>query len=122
MENHGARHMADQLTRYAILSADDRPLREVSVPEWGGSLFVRMMTAGERDAFEASQGTDPHRDLRARLAVATVCDGDGQLLFAAADVPALTAKSGRALDRIFAAAARHNGITAADVEELRKNS
>lgn len=115
--------MADNLTRARILEADDRPMKEVVVPEWKGSVFVRMMSAGERDAFEASQGRgDPHRDLRARLAVATVCDAEGRALFTAEDVPALTAKSGRALDRIFAAAAKHNGITAADVEELRKNS
>lgn len=115
--------MADQLTRSAILAAQDLPLKEVQVPEWGGAVYVRMMTAGERDAFEASQGQgNPHRDLRARLAVATVCDSCGSALFTAEDVPALTAKSGRALDRIFAAAAKHNGITAADVEDLRKNS
>lgn len=110
------------LTRAAILEQNDRPIREVPVPEWGGKVLVRMMSAGERDAFEASQQGDPHKDLRARLAVATVCDADGVPLFTAEDVPALTAKSARALDRIFAAAARHNGITAADIEELRKNS
>lgn len=113
--------MALDLTRDAILSASDRPLKHVPVPEWGGDVYVRVMTAGERDAFEAAQGEDAHKDLRARLAVATVCDSDGNLLFTAADVPAVTAKSARALDRIFAASARHNGITAADVEELRKN-
>jgi hypothetical protein len=114
--------MADQLTKARILEAQDLPLKEVPVPEWGGKVFVRMMTAGQRDAFEAEQTTNPHRDLRARLAVATVCDEAGELLFTAEDVPTLTKKSARALDRIFAAAARHNGITQADVDELRKNS
>lgn len=116
--------MADQLSRAQILGAFDLPTRRVEVPEWGGHVFVRMLTAGERDEFEAAQqsGGNPHKDLRARLAAATVCDESGELLFTAQDVPALTAKAGRALDRIFAAAAKHNGITAADIEELRKNS
>jgi hypothetical protein len=115
--------LADKLTRAQILNAYDLPLKEVQVPEWDGKVFVRMMTAGERDAFEAAQqGGNPHRDLRARLAVATVCDDGGQPLFTADDVAALSGKSARALDRIFAAAAKHNGITAADVEDLRKNS
>lgn len=116
--------MAHQLTRASILEANDRPMKEIAVPEWGGHVYIRMMSAGERDAFEGAQESNPapYRDLRARLAVATVCDTDGELLFTPDDVPALTAKSGRALDRIFAAASKHNGLTKADVDELRKNS
>jgi hypothetical protein len=116
--------MADKLTLTLdrILAVEDLKTRDVAIPEWGGSVTIRMMTAGERDAFEAAQAIEPHKDIRARLAVATVCDAEGRLLFGPEHVAALSAKSGRALDRIFAAAARLNGITAADVEELRKNS
>jgi hypothetical protein len=80
------------------------------------------MTAGERDQFEAAHRRQPDRDIRARLAVATVCDDAGQLVFSETDIPALSGKSARALDRIFAMAARVNGISAEDVDELRKNS
>ena len=105
-----------------ILGADDLTTKEVKVPEWGIDVRIRMMTAGQRDAFEAAQALDPHTDVRARLAVATICDADGNLIFTADDISALSKKSGRAMDRIFAAAARFNGITAADIEELKKNS
>lgn len=119
--------MADQLSnghlsRAAILQAEDLPTRSVDVPEWGGAVWIRTMTGGERDRFEAEFKRDPTSDIRARLAVATICDEAGGLIFSAEDVPAITRKSSKALDRIFAAATVHTGLTERDVEELRKNS
>ncbi len=111
-----------RLTRDAILGAQDLPVLTVSVPEWGGEVFIRTMTGGERDQFEASWRQNRTDDIRARLAVATLCDEDGHLLFTAADVPGISAKSSKALDRIFAASTAHSGLTDKDVEELRKNS
>ncbi len=120
--------MADQLnghiklTRDAILGAQDLPVLSIPIPEWGGEVYIRTMTGGERDQFEAGWKRNPTDDIRARLAVATLCQEDGQLLFTAADVPALSAKSSKALDRIFAASTAHSGLTDKDVEDLRKNS
>jgi len=108
--------------RDQILCACDLPVKEVKVPEWGCTVYVKMMTAQERDRFEAAQMASPMSDVRARVAVATICDEAGNLLFKDADIPALNGKSARALDRIFAASTKHNGITAADIEELKKNS
>ncbi len=119
--------MADQLnelvrlTRDAILRVEDLPLHEVAVPEWGGMVLIRAMTGGERDRFEAAWKQDPSSDIRARLAQATLCNPAGDLIFKLEDVPSLSAKSSKALDRIFTAATIHNGITDRDVEELRKN-
>ena len=46
--------MADVLlSRDDILGSDDLRLERVDVPEWNGVLYVRVMTAGERDQFEA---------------------------------------------------------------------
>jgi len=117
--------MADQLTRLtrdAILDANDLPVVRVPIPEWGGTVFIRTMTGGERDQFEAEWKKNPTDDIRARLAVATLCDAEGTLLFTPADVPLLSKKSSKALDRIFAASTAHSGLTDKDVEELRKNS
>jgi hypothetical protein len=110
------------LTRDQILGADDLPRVEVEVPEWGGSAFVRTMTGTERDRFESEHIKNPHRDIRARLVAATLCDEQGNLLFGPADVEALGRKGAAALDRVFAVALRLNGIGKADVEELEKNS
>jgi hypothetical protein len=69
-----------------------------------------------------SQIANPNTNVRARLVAATVCDRDGNLLFTNDDLSAISKKAGCALDRIFAAAAKHNRITPADIEELKKGS
>lgn len=117
------------LTKSAILSADDLKTEDVEVPEWGGAVRVRAFSGRERDAFEASlvrgDGKDRKVDLtnmRARLVALTVVDETGQKLFTHEDVDLLGAKSGAALDRVFAVAQKLNGLSAADVEDLTKNS
>ena len=112
----------DGLNRESILGSDDLKSVEVEVPEWGGAVWVRTMTATQRDAFEAQQIREPFRDVRARLAVATVCDSHGELLFTEADIPALSRKSGKALDRVFAVATKLSGLSKEDIDDLKKSS
>jgi hypothetical protein len=108
---------------------EDLPREAVYVFEWGGSVLVRTMSGTERDAFEvasvAARGKSREvnlANLRARLAVLCLVDADGKRLFSDADAPALGAKSARALSRIYDVAARLNGLSADDAEELAKNS
>lgn len=117
------------LTRDSILAADDLPRKLVSVPEWGGDVFVRTMTGGERDQFEQmimeAGGADSsgwRKCFRAKLAVLTLCDENGKSLFSFDDWETLSKKSAAALDRVFAVASRLNGISKTDVQELEKNS
>ena len=117
------------LSKTAILAAQDLQTEDVEVPEWGGTVRVRSFTGRERDAFEASmvrgEGRDRKVDLtnmRARLVGLTVIDETGQRLFTDDEVDLLGAKSGAALDRVFAVAQKLNGLSGADVEELSKNS
>ena len=117
------------LSKTAILAAQDLQTEDVEVPEWGGAVRVRSFTGRERDAFEASmvrgEGRDRKVDLtnmRARLVGLTVIDETGQRLFTDEEVDLLGAKSGAALDRVFAIAQKLNGLSGADVEELSKNS
>lgn len=110
------------LNKEQILQAKDARTERVEIPEWGGYVFVRMMSARQRDQFEAEQVSDPYKDIRARLAVHTVCDEQGEMLFTMADVEALSQKSAAALDRIFAAAVKLNRISKEDIDELEKNS
>ncbi len=132
------------LTKDQILSASDLPTEEVQVPEWGGSVFVRTMNGTERDAFEqdiiAARARDAEQNeasdgvpnaaksnselvnIRARLAVKTVVDAQGNRLFTDNDAAALGKKSGKALDRIFDVAQRLSGIGEKDVKELEGNS
>lgn len=116
------------LTREQILQAQDLHTEEVAVPEWGGSVLVRGMTGTERDAFEASilemngKGSRMDmRNLRAKLAALCMVDEQGERVFTEKDAGELGKKSATALSRVFEAAQRLSGLTAADVEELQKN-
>lgn len=120
------------LTREAALSASDLPREKVDVPEWGvgAYVFVRGLTGTERDSWECyclakreaigSQGGFP--GIRASLVVRATIDDDGRRIFTDADADEVSEKNGKALDRIWTVAARLSGITAEDVEELKKNS
>lgn len=126
--------MGKCLTRADILNANDIQKERVNTPEWGkdGYVFVKALTARERDRWEASlyetkgRGTNveivsKRDDMRARLAAITICDETGQKMFEVADIDALSQKSAKPIDRIFAVAQRLSGITKEDVEELEKN-
>jgi len=110
------------LTKDAILQADDLPRELVSVPEWGGDVYVRTMTGTERDAWELGITEGDRSNIRASFAACVCCGDDGALLFALADVVALGAKSSAALDRIFAVGRTLNGLSDDDVDALEKNS
>jgi len=111
------------LTRLEILGSDDLNAEEVQVPEWGGLVRVRMLTAGERDKFETDVAgiggkSKNMTNLRARLVVLTACDDALAPLFEPGDVEALAKKSAAAVDRVFSVAAKLNGFTSSDIEEL----
>jgi hypothetical protein len=110
------------LTRDQILAAQDKPVKEVPVPEWGGSVHVRTMSGLERDRLEALQEASPRKEVRARFVVAACCDAEGNLLFTEADIPALNGKNVKALDRIFDAVIELNRLSKDHVDEAEKNS
>lgn len=116
------------LTKEAILTANDVAVEDVEVPEWGGVVRVRALSAAERDRFEEGLMTGRGRkrqfsmmNARAKLVALTVVDEQGQRLFGEQDVAALGAKSAAALSRVFDAAMRLAGLTEDDVEELTEN-
>ncbi len=110
------------LTREQFLAPIDLERVEVPVPELGDSVFVRAMTAGERDRFESEQLQTEGRDFRARLATYTVCDAAGVLLFTPADVPALSGLPASTLSRVADAALKLNSLSAEAVDAAEKNS
>lgn len=137
--------MSRILTASDILTAADMPPPErVEVPEWGGAVFVRTLTAGERDRVEKamldarppepkSKGKDKDKadeprpapippNFRGLLVSLTACDEQGTRLFTDADVEKLSKKSAAAMSRVFDVAMRLSGFTDADVEDLQKNS
>lgn len=116
------------LTREAILSKKKLRAELVEVPEWQGSVYVRELTAAERDLWEGAlvelkgkTAKVTFDNARASLGAATIVDAEGKKLFTIQDVEALGQLSGAALNRVYEVAARLSGITEEDVEELVGN-
>lgn len=114
-----------------ILAQSDLGFVEVAVPEWGGTTVrLAAMSAAVRDQFELSTYQDAEAakkagghstNVRARMAVFSIVDDTGELVFKEADIPALGKKSAKALDRIYDAAKKLNGYSEAEAKELEKN-
>lgn len=115
------------LSREQILQHDDLQKELVSVPEWGGEVWVRAMTGAEKDRFEIlmAESRTKHDgyapNLRATLASLTVCDAQGGRLFSVEEAEALGEKSSVPLDRIWLVASRINHLTQEEMEKLEGN-
>lgn len=108
-------------TSEIVSKQDARKWDRVDVPEWGGYVNVRVMTANERDQLEV-RFKDNRIGARAYMAAMLCCNDDGEDLFSDEHIAVLEKKSALALDRIFAVAMRINGMTDEAVAELEKNS
>jgi hypothetical protein len=117
------------LTREQILSFKGKLRTEVvDVPEWGGEVIVSEISGAARDAFEASlvkgKGKQRQQDLaniRAKLVVRCVVDGDGNRVFSDADAADVGELPAAGLDRVFSVAQRLNGFKDEDIAELEGN-
>jgi len=115
----------DDLTRDAILGADDLPIEQVEVPEWNGSVYMRTLTGKQRDDFEqfaverkTKTGIDI-RGMRIKLIAMCLCDKDGKMLFAGRDDESkLIQKSGAALQRLSDVAQRLSGLDDNEMKEI----
>lgn len=121
--------MSSLLTRDQILSAPDITTEDVEVPEWGGTVRVRGLSASQRDAFESAsvavkgKKIDPNFiNIRARLVALAVVDDNGDQMFTNADIKALGEKSAAPIDRIFDVASRLSGVSEGDIDQLEGNS
>lgn len=121
------------LNRTQILSASDRVIEKVDVPEWKGHVFVRSLTGAERDIFEDANLVRQQkrntvkfdiriRNAKAHLVVLAACDEAGEPIFEEKDVAVLSTKSAAAIDRIYDVAARLSGITKEVMDDLMGNS
>lgn len=123
------------LKREDIQRVIDRAYEEVDVPEWGGTVRVRSLTGKEKDAFERSLiiveqhgkktvAVPDLENMRAKLAVLSMVDEDGNMIFSNDDIPWLTEKSASALDRVVKVAqylSRMNDVDFEEIKELLKN-
>jgi hypothetical protein len=116
------------LTKEQILAVPDIKTEPVFVDEWGDSVLIKMLTAEQRDEYnEATFKTDgdkvvvDRRNNRAKLVALSLVDEDGNSQFTLDEAVALGKKNSDAIDRIYRAALKLNGMDAKSVEELEKN-
>lgn len=123
------------LTREQLLKKDNLKIVKVDLGN-NEFVYVKQMTAKERDQFEASiieavqdkQGrTIDYKqnlaDFRAKLAVCSICDEKGNLLLKPADYKTLSENiSAAKLEKIVNVIQKINGMTEEDQENLLKNS
>lgn len=112
-----------------IIAKDDLKTEVVPVPEWGGEVMIRTLSAAERDDFEKTLSKTRNgkvernlENFRARLAALVMIDPDTGVLLVKNEKQArmLGQKSVAALERIVNAATRLNGMSEDDVEEMTK--
>lgn len=111
-----------ELNAEMILAATDikSKVEAVEVPEWGGTVYLRIMTAGERDAHEiewmvAKEKGGGVSDFRTKMLVRCLCDAEGKRLFSDAQIEGLKQKSGEVVDRLWKKSMVVNGLTDAAV-------
>ena len=120
------------LDRKALLAKEKLEVTKVDLGD-GNYVFVRQMTGRERDRFEQSLVKENKNaeggyektleDFRAKLAVCTVSDEDGNLILQPGDFGILSQNMSAAkLEKIINTAQRINKISEDDKENLVKNS
>lgn len=111
-----------------VFDIEDITVEVVPVPEWKRSVRLKVLSAYERDEFEASTVTmkggkqKPNlANLRARLVARCMVDSKGERVFQSGDVARLGRKSSKALDRLFAKCQELNGFSDKDIEDLTED-
>lgn len=118
------------LSKSQIFSAIDSKIERVAVPEWGGCVYVRSLSAFEVDSWESSLAGDGNPDtrakryanVRAQFCAMAMCTKDGGPFTDPTDVGDLAKKSSAALQRVYKAAKRLSGMGDDLDKAIEKNS
>lgn len=109
------------LDRDAILAVAKPRIEKVSLPEWGGEVFVREMTALDRDRFD-SQLAESMDMRRAMAFVLCVCDESGKPLFSDKDLQAVLAMPSGPVNRCCDVVWRLSSMFGRGADDVAKNS
>jgi len=116
------------LNRQNILEADDLKRRSVKVPEWGGDLYVREMTAMEAVVFDVwlydnkDNKAEIASNYNAMLVMLSACDEAGHRIFEDSDLDVLRSKNPKVIGKIARAVEKLNKLGQDDFEDDVKNS
>lgn len=129
------------LTKDSIFKAEDITKEWIDIPEWKGGLYIKVLSGGERDAFEEGMFksndmgnfTRNLENMRARLIAFAAVDVNNKPIFDSTlkydvqgklygDIAELGKKSSIVLDRMYTVAQRLNKLRKEDIDDLTKNS
>ena len=109
------------LDRAAIIGMAKPRIVTIFVPEWGGDVCLREITAGQRDQWDAwqieNEGAARYANIRARLLVLTICDEQGARLFADNDIAVVSGLPAMSIDKLWDASCKLVGLRPEDVEK-----
>lgn len=108
------------LSKSDILSAEDRSIKTVDVPEWGGQVGIRVLSGAERSMFESLFEAKKDDLFKIRFVACSLCDAAGVRLFSNDEVEVLAEKSSRAIARLFDQCWDHSMLSPESVEEAGK--
>lgn len=115
------------VTRDAFLRPLVRRFKDFEVPELG-KVRIRSLTELERSKFEAScrdkkGNLAPNKllDLKCRMIVLCVVDGDGNQILANNDIEQLRQQDSRVTNKLVDEIQAHCGFSDEDLEDLEKN-
>lgn len=107
-----------------IKAASHRKPLKVHVKEWNLDVFVRVLSVGERDAWELgwidirNKGMASFPNFRAFYLARTLCDEHGVRIWQDNELDEIAGLDGAVMGELFDVAQRHNKLTEADVVEL----
>lgn len=107
------------LTREQILAsrADRKPV-PLDVPEWGGEVYVRVMTV--RDQAAIAEGKTP-AEVPLLVLLHCLVDENGERILRDEDLEALASEDFPIIMRVFAFVAKLNGLSTAELEEAMES-
>ncbi len=87
--------------REKILAAVDLPMEEVKVDEWGVSVYVRMLSAGEVRKYIALLMDDKDDLNMVKVVILAACNEKGERIFTDADAEGLGKTNPFAIRKVY---------------------
>ena len=115
------------LTKEIIFGYDDLPKTKLEVPEWGGFVFLRSLTAGESmrlsELHELHNGNIPMKDMLAVLSHCVVDEKNNPIFPKEEEaVDGLLTKNMRVIQYLLKEINKLNSITIDKIEDEEKKS
>jgi len=111
------------LNKQQIKDVDDLPSKVVHMPEWGGDIKLKTMSAKHRIEFERlNANTKTELETIIHLIMFSCVNEDGSLMFEKEDYTFLSNKSAKSLMRLFSEAVDMSTLSEKSLDKKAKNS